>query len=197
MEITFTHHAEVRLAERFTLTIDEAKELLKSAVQVGGQYGSDYCLLNADHGIAFIMTKPHIVKTVLTSDLLYANLSARFKIAPPPSDIKARVEESRNNNSGGALSKKAARRLYEQKLSGYVEPEVEPEKPKVQLRRKTDTELSKMVDYYLNEFWGSKPSLKEREKVEGRLRQHHGYTDKQICQFWDLYFCSRKDLTTG
>ena len=77
-------HAFDRFYERFGHVDITIESLLENSFTFGGQFGSQYFLLNEDHDVVFPIIredKDHVVKTVLTLQQAKANLSLFHKIS--------------------------------------------------------------------------------------------------------------------
>jgi len=97
-------HARMRLRERFPSLNCEVEDCLVDAILFGGQLSSEYLLYNVSHQTVFPvvvdgLTGSHVVKTVLTIDQCYGNLSMRKEnlrtIIPTDPSVKERVEINR------------------------------------------------------------------------------------------------------
>lgn len=107
-----TDHAYERFYERFGDIDISIESLLENSFNFGGQFGSQYFLLNKDHDVVFPIVreyKDHVVKTVLTLQQAKANLSLFRKIsfeAEKPKVIEKPKVEPQSNKEREENSKK-------------------------------------------------------------------------------------------
>jgi hypothetical protein len=98
-----TDHARMRLRERFIHVSDSLETYLCDAIVFGGQLNNEYLLYNDAQRMVFPVVVDdngnHVIKTVLTLEQCYANLSSRREnrrmILPTDPTVKERVEINR------------------------------------------------------------------------------------------------------
>lgn len=118
-DYVLSDHAKERFSERYPHLIYD-QSMLDKSIQVGGQYGNEYALLNNEHGIIFIITiasdGSRIIKTILTEEMYYANISTNCKLYNLPIRTNAKLVEEYRDNSSQHLSQKARRKEYKRNI---------------------------------------------------------------------------------
>ena len=168
-----TSHARERFCERFPCLDESLENLLSESVLFGGQKGNDYMLLNSKHGLIFPMTideksgRP-VVKTVLTQDQGFANLSLKMRIVPAP-----RVVDH------VALAESYARQAELERMREQ-EQKQEQEKELEQKQCEVREEMLRVAREHAIACRYRYPEKDTQKVIIKELREEYGFTRKSI-----------------
>jgi hypothetical protein len=180
-QYTITDHAVKRLRQRFGHVKEPIEQLLDSSIVFGGQYGSDYLLLNEQYQIVFPVTTEtdaaeHFVRTVLTLPQAQANLS-RFSGV----NFKTNTEELRKRCD--ALREKAKAEADAARAAGPPPPA--PRRPNLVDEQPADPKQIAACKKHAEEFvartggWHF-PDMKEIKQLYKELKEKIAITKKQF-----------------